>query len=76
MEENKQHFRHTMLYYFKRGKNATAMQKRICTVYGEGVVIGRTYQQWFAKFLKFLAGDFCWMMFHGQADQLKLQRSN
>ena len=38
MEENKQHFRHTMLYYFKRGKNATAMQKRICTVYGEGAV--------------------------------------
>ena len=23
-----------MLYYFKRGKNATEMQKKICAVYG------------------------------------------
>ena len=27
-----------MLYYFKKGKNATEMQKRICAVYGENVV--------------------------------------
>ena len=38
MEENKQHFQHIMLYYFKKGKNTTAMQKKICAVYGEGVV--------------------------------------
>ena len=25
-----------MLYYFKKGKNATEMQKMICAVYGEG----------------------------------------
>ena len=33
-----QHFQHIMLYYFKKGKNATEMQKRkkICTVYGKG----------------------------------------
>ena len=27
MEEDVQHFRHIMLYYFKKDKNATAMQK-------------------------------------------------
>ena len=39
MEERKQHFWHIMLYYLKRGKNATEMQKKICAVYGEGAVI-------------------------------------
>ena len=28
MEENKRHFRHMMLYYFKKGKNANETQKR------------------------------------------------
>ena len=28
MEENAQHFWHIMLYYFKKGKNATEMQKK------------------------------------------------
>ena len=38
MEDNTQHFWHIMLYYFKKGKNATEMQKRkkIRAVYGEG----------------------------------------
>ena len=50
MEENIQHFWHTMLYYFKKGKNATEMQKiKICAVYGEGAVTDRTCQKWFAK---------------------------
>ena len=35
MEENMQHFQHIMLYYFKKGKNATEMQKKICAVYGK-----------------------------------------
>ena len=39
MEENKQHLWHIMLYYFKKGKNATEMQKKkIHAVYGEGAV--------------------------------------
>ena len=35
MEEKKQHFRHIMLYYFKKGKNATEMQKKkdLCSVW-------------------------------------------
>ena len=39
-----------MLYYFKKGKNATETQKKICAVYGEDAVTGRTCQKWFAKF--------------------------
>ena len=39
MEENKQHFWHIMLYYFKKGKNTTKGQKKICAVCGEGAVI-------------------------------------
>ena len=45
-----QHFWHIMLYYFKKGKNATEMQKKICAVYGEGAVTDRRCQKWFAKF--------------------------
>ena len=59
MEENKQHIQHVMLYYFKKGKNATEMQKRrrkrICAVYREGAVTDPMCQKWFAKFC---AGDF------------------
>ena len=49
MEEKKEHFQH-MLYYFKKGKNATEMQKKICAVYRGGAVTDRTCQKWFAKF--------------------------
>ena len=50
MEENKQHFQHIMLYYFKKGKNATETQKQIWGVCGEGAVTDQTCQKWFAKF--------------------------
>ena len=39
-----------MLYYFKKGKNATETHKKYCAVYGEGAVSGRTWQMWFVKF--------------------------
>ena len=55
-----------MLYYFKKGKNTTEMQKqKIWAVYGEGAVTDRMCQKWFPKFL---AGDF----FLDDASQLKL----
>ena len=38
MEENKQYFQHIMLYYFKKGQNATETHTKICAVYGEGAV--------------------------------------
>ena len=43
-----------MLYCFKKGKNATEMQKKSCAVYGEGAVTDQMHQKWFAKFC---AGD-------------------
>ena len=55
MGENMQHFQHIMLYYFKKGKNSTEMQKRICAVYREGAVADWTCQK---GFVKFCAGDF------------------
>ena len=55
MEENMQHFQLIMLCYFKKGKNATEMQKKICAVYGEGAGT-----DWHVKrgFAEFCAGDF------------------
>ena len=53
--EVERHFPHIMLYYFKKGKNRTKTQKKICAVYGESAVTDRTCQKWFAKFH---AGDF------------------
>ena len=38
-------------FYFKKGKNTTEMQKKICAVCGEGAVTDWTCQKWFAKFL-------------------------
>ena len=49
MEENTDYFQHIMFYYFKKGKNATSMQRKICGVYGEGAVIDGTCQKWFVK---------------------------
>ena len=50
MDEDTQHFWCIMLYYFKKSKNATKMQKKICAVCGEGAVTDRMCQKWFAKF--------------------------
>ena len=55
MEEKKQHFWHIILYYFKKGKNATETHNKICAVYGEGAVTDWMCQKLFAKFH---AGDF------------------
>ena len=53
LDENTQHIQCIMLYYFKKGKNATEMQKKkkICAVCGEGAVSDLTCQKWSAKFL-------------------------
>ena len=69
MEENKQHFQHIMLHYFKKDKNPTEAQKKIGAVYGKGAVTDQTCHEWFVKFG---AGDFSRTMFHNWIDQLKL----
>ena len=55
MEENTQHFQHIMLYYFKKGKNTTEMQKKIYAVFGDGAVTDRMCQKWLVTFS---AGDY------------------
>ena len=45
---------HIMLCYFKKGKNTTETQKKICAVDGEGAVTDQMCQKWFAKFLGIL----------------------
>ena len=48
-------FCHIMLYYFKKVKNGTEMQKKnVRAVYGEGAVTEKMCQKWFEKFC---AGD-------------------
>ena len=63
--ENKQHFRHIMLYYFKKGKNTTETQENICTVMEK--VLG------LIKHVKsFLLEISRWTMLHGRVGQLRL----
>ena len=54
MEEDMQHFLHIMLYNFRKGKNTTETQKKICAVYGEGAVMDWTCQKWFVKFIGYI----------------------
>ena len=44
-----------MVYYLKKGKNTTELQKKISAVYGEGAVADQMCPKWFVKFH---AGDF------------------
>ena len=62
MVENKWHFWHIMLYYFKKGKNANEMQKKICAVYGEGAVTDQMCQ---SGLQSCMLGISCWTMLHG-----------
>ena len=54
MKENMQHIWHIMLYYFKKDKNITEVQKRICAVYGESAVTDQTCQSGLRSFLVLL----------------------
>ena len=69
-------FQHIMLYYFKKAKNATEAQKKICAVYGEGAVNDWMCQKWFAtkktSLRSFVLEISRWTMLHGQVEQLKL----
>ena len=65
MEENTQLFQHIMLYYFKKGKSATEMQKKICAVYGDGAVT-ECIKSGLQSFVLEIS---CWMLLHGWVDQ-------
>ena len=49
------HYRHILLFYFRRGKNAVKAQKNLYGVYGEKSLTERQFQNWFARFR---SGDF------------------
>ncbi|CAK9827579.1 Histone-lysine N-methyltransferase SETMAR [Anthophora retusa] len=50
MESEKQHFRHILILYYRKGKNAVQARKKLADVYGEDVLTVRQCQNWFAKF--------------------------
>jgi len=55
MEENKVHFRHLMLFFYRKSKNATQAANKICAVYGENAVaerIVRKFASFKARFLQ------------------------
>ena len=55
MEYQKEHFRHILLFYFRKGKNASQAHKKVCAVYGDEALKERQCQNWFSKFR---SGDF------------------
>ncbi|XP_026829777.1 histone-lysine N-methyltransferase SETMAR-like, partial [Ooceraea biroi] len=50
MENQKEHFRHILFYYFRKGKNAVQAHKKLCHVYGEDALKLRQCQNWFTNF--------------------------
>ena len=63
MEENTQHFPHITLYHFKKGKNATEMQKKVCAAYGEGAVTDWTCQNGLRSFVLEISH---WVVLHSR----------
>lgn len=55
MEPTKEHFRHILLYYFRKGKNAAQVAKKLRDVYGDKALKETQCQSWFVKFR---SGDF------------------
>ena len=50
MEERKVHVLHVVLWKFNANKNAIKTAKKICSVYGQGVITDYQIQNWFSKF--------------------------
>ncbi|KAG6802176.1 Ammar1 transposase [Apis mellifera caucasica] len=55
MENQKEHYRHILLFYFRKGKNASQAHKKLYAVYGDEALKERQYQNCFDKFR---SGDF------------------
>ena len=49
------HFRHILLYYFRKSKNAVQARKKLYDVHGEKSLTERQFQNWLARFC---SGDF------------------
>ncbi|EZA62083.1 Histone-lysine N-methyltransferase SETMAR [Ooceraea biroi] len=50
MEDQKVHFRHILLFFFRKGVKATDAQREICGVYGDSAISAEPCQRWFARF--------------------------
>ena len=50
MEPTKEHFRHILFYYFRKGKNAAQVAKKLRDVYGDKALKETQCQSWFVKF--------------------------
>jgi len=50
MKENKVHFWHLMVFYFRKGKNTAQTAKKIYIVYRDSVVAESTARKWFTRF--------------------------
>ena len=50
MEIPEGHFRHILLFYFRKGKNATQAYRKLCGVYSDQCLSERQCQNWFARF--------------------------
>ena len=49
------HFRHILLYYFRKGENVVQARKKLYDVYGEKLLTESQCQNWFPRFP---SGDF------------------
>ena len=50
MEIRDGHFRHLLLYYFRKGKNAVQARKKLYDGYSGKSLTERQCQSWFARF--------------------------
>lgn len=50
MKDQNIHFRHLMLFYFRKGKSGAKTVQKICSVYGHDVVALTTVCNWFRRF--------------------------
>ena len=50
MDCKNEHFRHILLFHFRKGKNAAQTTKKLRDVYGEGALKDRQCRNWFDKF--------------------------
>ena len=44
------HFRHILLFYFQKGKNAVQAHRKLCGVCGDECLSERQCQNWFTRF--------------------------
>jgi len=44
------HFKHIMYFYFKKGKNAAEVTRKVVNIYGKDAVNESTVRRWSAKF--------------------------